>query len=132
MCPKKIQRQSIAEIAFPASSKCYLTITLLLLVGCSQTSLPQNQQLTAELQSTYDRSCKSCHEIPASGAPQTGNTAQWIPRYGQGIESLLVYTIDGKGNMPPMGQCFECSREQLKQMILFMASEQGDTSVEQE
>ena len=36
--------------------------------------------LPPDLQAVYDRSCKSCHSIPATGAPQSGDVAAWAPR----------------------------------------------------
>jgi hypothetical protein len=132
MRSEKLQRQSMLEIVRPAPSKYCIALMSLFICGCSPTNLPQNYQLSTELMVTYNRSCKTCHEIPATGAPQTESRAQWAARYSQGIEVLVTNTIEGKGNMPPLGQCFDCTREQFEQLILFMASEQNKIGVEKE
>lgn len=77
--------------------------------------------LDAELQASYDRSCKSCHEIPATKSPQTGDVAHWKTILEKGIEPTLERAINGYQGMPPGGQCFECTPEQLKTLIYYMA-----------
>ena len=40
-----------------------------------------------------------------------------------GMPVLLKLTIDGKGAMPARGGCFECSDEQLMDVIKYIVSQ---------
>ena len=67
--------------------------------------------------------CSSCHAkeplIPL-GAPRIGQEADWLPRFEQGMLTLMTHTDEGFRAMPPRGGCFECSEEQLLLAILAM------------
>lgn len=76
---------------------------------------------SSAVQATYDRSCKTCHAIPGSGAPQTGDTQAWQPRVAQGIDTLLDHTINGFNGMPPLGACMECSEDEFISLIELMS-----------
>ena len=73
----------------------------------------------------YDNSCRACHTVKDSLAPLTGDRTLWDPRWTQGEEVLVASAIQGKGGMPAGGQCFECSPEDLKALIRFMAGREG-------
>jgi cytochrome c5 len=79
----------------------------------------------ARLAQLYEGSCKACHTVQASLAPLSGDRAAWDPRWAQGEPALLAATIQGKGGMPAGGQCFECTPDDLKALIRFMAA-RGD------
>ncbi len=66
-------------------------------------------------------SCALCHITGNGGAPRLGNAEEWQPRLAQGAEILLAHTIEGFNNMPPLGYCMACEREDLLAMIRFMA-----------
>ncbi len=87
------------------------------LAACGKSAAPAAVQpaapLTAELQKLYDGSCKTCHSLPASGAPQVGDAKAWAPRLAQGKEVLLGHVINGYQKMPPMGLCMQCSEEEF-------------------
>ncbi|MFT4518128.1 MAG: cytochrome c5 [Halioglobus sp.] len=78
----------------------------------------------SELASIYDRSCRSCHTVAATGAPLTGDKASWAPRLGQGLDVMVDSVINGSGGMPPFGLCMDCDVEQFEGLIKFMAGEQ--------
>jgi cytochrome c5 len=69
----------------------------------------------------YAGSCKACHTVKDSLAPLTGDRTLWDPRWEQGETALLSAAIQGKKGMPAGGQCFECTPEDLKALITFMA-----------
>lgn len=69
----------------------------------------------------YAGSCKACHTVKDSLAPLTGDRTLWDSRWARGEEALLASAIQGKGGMPAGGQCFECTPEDLKALIAFMA-----------
>jgi len=73
------------------------------------------------LNEIYQRSCKSCHTLEATGAPLTGDEAAWAERYEKGETVLVDNVINGFGGMPPFGMCMECSPEQFQALIAFMA-----------
>ena len=70
---------------------------------------------------TYQAACASCHARPGIGAPLTGAEADWRARRGQGIDALLVHTVDGYRGMPPLGTCGLCSEDDFRALIRYMA-----------
>jgi cytochrome c5 len=81
-----------------------------------------SSELSPELQAIYERSCKSCHSIAASGAPQTGDSLAWAPRVTQGADLLLDHTFNGYKRMPPMGACMDCDADQYRVLIEYMSA----------
>lgn len=84
-------------------SSLFLLCAVCALAACGQSgsaaSAPaatdQAVALSPELQAVYGRSCKTCHSLPASGAPQTGDQARLGIRLAQGEDVLLDHTING-------------------------------------
>lgn len=79
---------------------------------------PADQQIAR----IYDRSCRSCHTIAATGSPLTGDIAAWAPRLDKGLPTLVDNVVNGFGGMPPFGMCMDCSAEEFEALIQFMAS----------
>ncbi|WP_309621417.1 c-type cytochrome [Novosphingobium sp.] len=111
--------------------RALLPIAALLLAACSSGEAPA-APLTAEqsaalvpkdprLAQLYAGSCKGCHTVKAAQAPLTGDRTLWNPRWAQGEAALLAAAIQGKKGMPAGGQCFECTPDDLKALIRFMA-----------
>lgn len=75
-----------------------------------------------DLADLYSYSCQSCHAVPASGAPQSGDKSAWQPRLKKGIDQLLDNTIDGYKGMPALGSCPNCTAEDFVALINFMSS----------
>jgi cytochrome c5 len=69
----------------------------------------------------YERSCRICHINPDSGAPLAGDVAAWEPRLAQSKDILAAHTRDGFNTMPPRGQCFDCTDDELERLTDFMA-----------
>ena len=108
-----------------------LVAPMLALSACGQAE-PPPQPLTEQqsaalsprdprLAQLYAGSCKACHTVKDSLAPLTGDRTLWDPRWARGEDALLASAIQGKGGMPAGGQCFECTPEDLKALIAFMA-----------
>ena len=74
-----------------------------------------------ELAEIYNRSCRSCHTVAATGAPLTGDVAAWAERMEKGPEVLLENVIAGFGGMPPFGLCMDCDADEFDALIAFMA-----------
>jgi cytochrome c5 len=73
----------------------------------------------------WARTCAMCHVRGEGGAPKIGDAAAWEPRLAQGEAVLLDHTINGLNNMPPLGYCMDCEREDLRAYIRFMATGGG-------
>ncbi len=105
-----------------------LTLMLSLAISActSQTedsSLPPNPiTISTELSEIYQRSCKNCHEVQATGAPLTGDKKRWNTILEKGMATVLDRAMNGYLGMPPFGQCFECSPEQIESLITYMSN----------
>lgn len=78
--------------------------------------------LSTELADIYQRSCKNCHEVKATGAPLTGDTERWYTILEKGMDTVLDRAMSGYQGMPAFGQCFECSPEQIEALIIYMSN----------
>lgn len=75
------------------------------------------------IETKWARTCALCHATGVGGAPRIGMSAEWQPRLAQGKDVLLAHTIDGFNDMPSLGYCMSCDREDFSQLIDFMAGE---------
>ena len=73
----------------------------------------------------YNRSCAVCHASGAANAPKTGDAAAWEPRLAKGMDVLLQSVQNGLNAMPPKGMCFDCTDEDYKALIEYMAKPAG-------
>jgi len=91
------------------------------IVKVAEQSSPKSKTVAA----LYDRSCRTCHSLENSGAPLTGHKGAWKARLDEkGMEELITSTKDGYNAMPPMGLCNDCSDDDFKALILFMAGDE--------
>ncbi|HEX5686115.1 MAG TPA: c-type cytochrome [Ideonella sp.] len=105
------------------------TATLLGLAACGRQAEPAHPSAVAEsptasavladtrLAALYERACAACHEVTGTGAPLHGDRKAWAPREVAGVPALVASVRQGKGAMPPMGWCPECSDEDLTRLI---------------
>lgn len=70
----------------------------------------------------YNHVCSGCHAQSLLGAPIIGQQANWEDRLQRAgsIEQLVYNAIHGINNMPPMGTCETCSKEQIRDTVLYM------------
>ncbi len=68
----------------------------------------------------FNSACMACHATGAAGAPKVGDTAAWAPRIAQGMDTLVLHSINGLNAMPPRGTCADCSDEDLKAAVTYM------------
>lgn len=81
------------------------------------------QPTDTELADKYQHSCKACHTDPGNAdAPQTGDVMAWAEYLKMDRSELMQRVINGYEGMPPLGQCTECSAEDLNALIDFMAA----------
>ena len=69
----------------------------------------------------YNKSCAVCHASGAAGAPKTGDVAAWEPRMTKGEDALVQSVNNGLNAMPPKGMCFDCTDDDYKALIEYMA-----------
>lgn len=69
----------------------------------------------------FGSTCRSCHAVPASGAPQAGDAQAWAPRVAQGKDTVLNHIINGYKGMPPMGMCMQCSEDDFVAVTEWMS-----------
>lgn len=69
------------------------------------------------------RSCGVCHATGLLEAPITGDTEAWAARAEAegGLDGLLAISKSGKGAMPPMGTCADCSDAEMLSAIKVMS-----------
>ena len=79
--------------------------------------------VTNEVMQKWSRSCALCHVSGVGGAPRIGVAEDWLSRLAQGKQTLMTHTIEGFNNMPPLGYCMSCERDDFAALIDFMAAE---------
>ena len=89
--------------------------------AASRQLMPADKELAA----IYQRSCRSCHTVAATGSPLTGDRGGWAPRMAKGMDAMLDSVINGFGGMPPLGLCMDCTAGQFEALIRFMAGEEA-------
>ncbi|PIE39032.1 MAG: cytochrome C [Gammaproteobacteria bacterium] len=70
----------------------------------------------------FNQSCKLCHANGVAGAPKTHDTDAWAPAMQKGMDVLIESVKKGMGAMPPKAMCYQCSDEDYRAMIEFMAA----------
>lgn len=98
-----------------------------LLSDSDSTSTPLNSMLipkrVEDVGSKWARTCALCHATGVGGAPRLGIWEEWRPRFEKGKELLLTHTIEGFNDMPPLGYCMSCDRDDFLSLIDFMTGE---------
>ena len=80
--------------------------------------------LANDVEATYNKTCVVCHAAGTANAPKTGDAAAWEPRMAKGMDALVASVEKGMNAMPPKGMCFDCSADDYKALIEFMAKPQ--------
>ena len=96
-------------------------------VSVAGESAPEPAMVVAAMQSApaeprsgetvYQKSCMSCHNTGAAGAPKLGDAAAWAPRVAAGKDTLWTNAVKGLNAMPPKGLCMDCSDDELMAAI---------------
>ncbi len=95
--------------------KKLLTMTAVAALTLSANTFAQDGE------AVYKKACHICHAMGVAGAPKLNDKAAWEPRLAQGYDVLIKTIKTGKGAMPPGGMCTDCSDEDYKAAIEFMA-----------
>lgn len=109
-------------------------VTAMMLAACGGSPAPAPSapaaSATAAVAATpaalklFEQTCRNCHAVPATGAPQAGDRKAWAPRLAQGRETLLDHSINGYKGMPPMGTCAQCTEQDFAALIEYMSGTQ--------
>lgn len=117
-------------VALLSVRRCALALLTLALAACSAPEPPgpadearatQMRPHNAALAEKYERSCMVCHTQAAAKAPLTGFAPAWQPRLKQGMDTLVRHAEQGLGGMPARGLCADCTADDLRALIRFMA-----------
>lgn len=67
--------------------------------------------------------CGTCHTTGLLESPKMGDSAAWQQRFDAagGMQGLVNVSKAGKGAMPPMGICMDCSDAEMESAIRFMS-----------
>ncbi|MEN6541143.1 c-type cytochrome [Parvibaculum sp.] len=105
----------------------------LALTGCGkEDEAAKPVRLDERLADIYGRTCQTCHQNAETGAPLAHDLAAWKPRLAQGEAVLGDHIINGFKGMPPLGQCIECSADDLITLMRFMAAPAPESTQEEE
>jgi len=75
------------------------------------------------LKEKYKRSCIVCHTNPEALAPLVKDNDAWEPILAtKNLDELVQNVVKGIKTMPPKGQCGDCTEEELKSLIKFLAN----------
>jgi cytochrome c5 len=88
-------------------------------------AVPEAPALDARLAQVYAQVCATCHQVPATGAPLTGDPDTGRSAAAAGRETMLRNTVEGLRGMPPLGTCGFCTEDDLRRLIEFMAPSEG-------
>jgi cytochrome c5 len=77
--------------------------------------------------SVYEESCEKCHSGGIggffSGAPKTGDQEEWAALIEKGVPTLTENTVNGIGDMKPMGDCETCTDSNIAAAVEYMVEE---------
>ena len=77
----------------------------------------------AKGKAVYGAACFVCHATGAAGAPKLGDKALWAPRIAQGMETLQMNALRGKGAMPPKGGRLDLADGDVAAAVAYIVSE---------
>lgn len=99
----------------------FLSLCFLGLSGCSQGIAQETTPALTDRQTQmWLRSCAFCHIDGNAGAPVIGVPEQWAAAQAKTEEALIKSVLDGINDMPPLGYCMACEREDFAALINFM------------
>jgi cytochrome c5 len=75
-----------------------------------------------DVEAKYAQTCAACHATGVIGAPKAFDEAAWAPRLAIGMDALVTSVTNGKNAMPPRGLCMDCTADQYKALINYMAA----------
>ena len=90
-------------------------------IGMATTVDEQVAAVGSNVESNFNKSCATCHNVGIAGAPKFGDAGAWASRIEKGIDVLYASTINGlPPGMPQKGLCFSCSDDDLRALVDYM------------
>ena len=107
-CGAKEEKKSAPDSSYKASES----------VAAVEEKAPEKKARSGE--EIYKKTCFICHASGAANAPKLGDKAAWRPRLAQGMDVIHKNSWDGFKAMPPRGNCFDCTKEELESAVQYM------------
>ena len=73
-----------------------------------------------EGKSLYKTYCAQCHATGSGGAPRMKDAKNWAPRLLKGQDILIAHAYNGYNLMPPKGNCYDCTEQQIADAVNYM------------
>ena len=74
-------------------------------------------------QQVYREKCSLCHDGGELGAPRIGERRIWAPLIGKGVDTLILNTLNGIGNMPAKGGCPHCTGSEVIAAVKYLVQQ---------
>lgn len=87
---------------------------------------------TTRQMALWARSCALCHVDGNAGAPRIGQASDWDKITTTDPDMLVENVIAGINDMPPLGYCMACEREDLHALVQFMLASQESQESQEE
>lgn len=70
----------------------------------------------------YEKHCDVCHapNVNYLNSPKINDTKAWEKISAQGVDVVIMHTINGYGNMPARGGCTTCNDAEIKAAVKYM------------
>jgi cytochrome c5 len=97
-------------------------------LGCgTPPPAPSTPVVLSERQAlVFQRICSECHARGDIGSPMLGDEDAWKPRRAKGLDVLLANTVNGYGQMPPLGTCGFCTEEDFRHLVVYVSGMSAD------
>ena len=112
-----------------------VVLAAVVLWGCGEPPAREAAEAAAPRsgEQVYQRACAACHVPGRFGAPRSvaGFRDHWLMRLEQvGFAGLLAITEQGQRRMPPKGNCFDCSDQELSDALVHFLKAGGVSNQE--
>jgi len=106
--------QAKAEAEAAKSQSSATTTATTTTAATKQAAKTSDKDTAAAGKKVYQAHCIACHASGVAGSPKLGDKAAWQPRADTGMSQMLNTVKKGKGAMPPMGTCMNCTDQMLR------------------
>lgn len=113
---------------FSGQAAC-VALTCMMLASSLGCAAPRSAQSPDPDDSSGDRqarifaaTCAHCHVGPDRGVPRVGMPEEWNARETRDFDTLVVHSIEGYRDMPPLGTCGFCTTEDIRQLVALMVA----------
>ena len=107
-----------------------IIISLMALFGCPGASAEKAQNATtgskldlSNGRKIYATSCSECHDTGKNAAPRLNDAEAWKTRSFEWFSVLKQHASKGLLKMPPKGQHFEISDQEIADAVFYMTEE---------